>query len=144
MTVNGSFNFGLRVMITRGGLDRTGLIVPGSRATQRYLFRLPAQGVTVAQAKHELNKVFPESQVVDYRESNPTVTRGLDIDCLVSDAESRNDLKPWQRLHQSGIGSNDGGGDGSPNRCPVLPQIGITIRSKPQFMNRELQFDRNH
>jgi putative ABC transport system permease protein len=78
MTVNGSFNFGLRVMITRGGLDRTGLIIPGSRATQRYLFRLPAQGVTVAQVKHDLNKVFPESQVVDYRESNPTVTRGLD------------------------------------------------------------------
>jgi hypothetical protein len=26
----------------------------------------------------------------------------------------------------------------------MLPQIGITIRSKPQFMNRELQFDRNH
>ncbi len=78
MTVNGSFNFGLRVMITRGGLDRTGLIIPGSRATQRYLFRLPAQGMSVEQAKEELKKVFTESQVVDYRESNPTVTRGLD------------------------------------------------------------------
>jgi putative ABC transport system permease protein len=77
MTVNGSFNFGLRVMITRGGLDRTGLIIPGSRATERYLFRLPAQGLTVDQAKQELKKIFTEAPVTDYRETNPTVTRGL-------------------------------------------------------------------
>ena len=77
MTVSGSFNFGLRVMITRGGLDRTGLIRPGSRATQRYLFRLPAQGISVDLAKQELKKIFLEATVVDFRETNPTVTHGL-------------------------------------------------------------------
>ena len=74
MTVS-SFNFGLRVMITRGGLDRTGLIIPGSRATQRYLFRLPAQGITVERCKQELKKCSRKRQVVDYRETNPTITR---------------------------------------------------------------------
>ena len=77
MTVSGSFNFGLRVMLTRGGLDRTGLIIPGSRATQRYLFRLPAQGMTVEEAKQALKKTFDDDRVVDYRESNPTVATGL-------------------------------------------------------------------
>jgi putative ABC transport system permease protein len=77
MTVSGSFNFGLRVMTTRGGLDRTGLIIPGSRAIQRYLFRLPAQGVSVDAAKQEVKKIFADAPVVDYRENNPTVTRGL-------------------------------------------------------------------
>jgi len=79
MTVSGSMSFGLRVIITRGGLDRTGLIVPGSRSTERFLFRLPAQGITIEQARQEAKKIFPDAaSVVDYRETNPTVTRGLD------------------------------------------------------------------
>ena len=36
--MTGSLNVGPRVMITREGLDRTGLITPGSRAAERYLF----------------------------------------------------------------------------------------------------------
>ena len=36
----GSLNVGPRVMITRDGLERTGLILPGSRAAERFLFRL--------------------------------------------------------------------------------------------------------
>src|SRR5215471_19468446 len=40
--MTGSLNVGPRVMITRQGLDRTGLITPGSRAAERYLFALPA------------------------------------------------------------------------------------------------------
>ena len=36
----GSLNVGPRVMITRDGLERTGLMLPGSRAAERFLFRL--------------------------------------------------------------------------------------------------------
>ena len=37
----GSLNVGPRVMMTREGLDHTGLMLPGSRAAERFLFRLP-------------------------------------------------------------------------------------------------------
>jgi len=71
------FNLGLRVMITHGGLARTGLIQPGSRATERYLFRMPPRGLSIEPAKQELKKIFPDSTVTDYRETNPTITQGL-------------------------------------------------------------------
>ena len=38
--MSGSLNVGPRVMISREGLDRTGLMSIGSRASERYLFRL--------------------------------------------------------------------------------------------------------
>ena len=76
--MSGSLNLGLRVMMTRGGLDRTGLIGPGSRAAQRLLFQLPAQRLPVRDVKLELQKAFPEAQVIDYQETNPTITRGLE------------------------------------------------------------------
>jgi len=72
------FNLGLRVMITHGGLARTGLIQPGSRSSERYLFRLPPQGLAIETVKQELKKIFPDSTIADYRETNPTITRGLD------------------------------------------------------------------
>src|SRR5206468_2735666 len=42
--MSGSLNVGPRAMMTREGLDRTGLIRLGSRAAQRFLFALPAAG----------------------------------------------------------------------------------------------------
>ena len=42
--MTGSLNVGPRVMITRDGLARTGLMSLGSRAAERYLFRLPPPG----------------------------------------------------------------------------------------------------
>ena len=39
--MTGSLNVGPRVMISRDGLDRTGLISLGSRAAERFLLRLP-------------------------------------------------------------------------------------------------------
>lgn len=39
----GSLNIGPRVMVTREGLDRAQLMLPGSRAAERYLFKLDAQ-----------------------------------------------------------------------------------------------------
>jgi putative ABC transport system permease protein len=75
--MSGSFNVGLRVMMSREGLDRTQLIRPGSRASQRFLFKLPVT-LDVAEVKRELKNAFVDAQVVDFRESNPTITRSLD------------------------------------------------------------------
>jgi putative ABC transport system permease protein len=77
--MTGSLNVGPRVMISRQGLDRTGLITPGSRAAERYLFALPAEGgPDVAQARAVLKTAFPEATIADYRETHPIITRGLD------------------------------------------------------------------
>lgn len=77
--MTGSLNVGPRVMITRAGLDRTGLIQVGSRAAERYLFSLPAQGgPTVDAVRAILKRAFPEATIADYRETHPIITRGLD------------------------------------------------------------------
>jgi putative ABC transport system permease protein len=77
--MTGSLNVGPRVMITREGLDRTGLITAGSRAAERYLFALPAQGgPDVSQARAILKRAFPEATIADFRETHPIITRGLD------------------------------------------------------------------
>jgi putative ABC transport system permease protein len=74
----GSLNVGPRIMMSRDGLDRTGLIVEGSRASQRYLFRLDANALPVEQVRGKLKEAFPEAQIIDYRETHPLITRGLD------------------------------------------------------------------
>lgn len=77
--MTGSLNIGPRVMITRDGLERSGLMIYGSRASQRFLFKLPvAPPIEVQQIRDGLKKAFPEAQVVDYRETNPAITRALD------------------------------------------------------------------
>jgi putative ABC transport system permease protein len=76
--LTGSLNVGPRVMINREGLDRTGLIGIGSRAAQRYLFRLPPRGPGVQQVRDMLKQVFPEGLIADYRETHPIITRGLE------------------------------------------------------------------
>ena len=50
----GSLNVGPRVMITREGLDRTGLMLPGSRAAERFLFRLDPGSPTIEQVRDRL------------------------------------------------------------------------------------------
>ena len=74
----GSLNIGPRVLISRAGLERTGLITYGSRASQRFLFRLPASGIDIGEMKTNLKQVFPEAQITDFRESNPAITRALE------------------------------------------------------------------
>jgi len=83
--LSGSFAAGPRVLISREGLDASGLLAPGSHAGQRYLFKVPkpANGdpvsdKAVADLKTRLEKLLPESQVMDYRETNPALTQGLD------------------------------------------------------------------
>ncbi len=78
--MTGSLNVGPRVMISRAGLDRTGLITPGSRAAERYLFALPGQGRAGRRARRApcSRPAFPEATIADYRETHPIITRGLD------------------------------------------------------------------
>jgi putative ABC transport system permease protein len=77
--------FGPRVMISQAALARTGLVAPGSRASQRLLVKLPekAAGGLSANAEAEairgqLETALPDAQVMDFREGNPALSRGLD------------------------------------------------------------------
>ncbi len=76
--MTGSLNIGPRLMISRPGLERTGLIAAGSRASERYLFRIPAAGPSISAVRDSLRQVFPEGRIIDFRESHPLITRGLD------------------------------------------------------------------
>jgi len=72
---------GPRVLISRAALDSTGLLAPGSRATERLLLQLPAtmQGAApLATVRKQVETLLPEAQVIDYREGNPALTEGLD------------------------------------------------------------------
>jgi putative ABC transport system permease protein len=74
--MTGSLNIGPRVMMSRAALDRTGLIIPGSRAAERFLFKLPAT-LPLASARQDLKKVFPEGLIADYTEAHPLIEQGL-------------------------------------------------------------------
>jgi putative ABC transport system permease protein len=83
--LSGNFAAGPRVLISRQGLDASGLLAPGSHSGQRYLFKVPKplNGApisenAVADLKLRLEKLLPEAQVTDYRETNPALTQGLD------------------------------------------------------------------
>ncbi len=83
--LSGSFAAGPRVLISEDGLTAAGLIGFGSRATRRYLFRMPqprpgqpSSDQAVAALKTRLESTLPEAQITDYREANPALTTGLD------------------------------------------------------------------
>ena len=78
---------GPRVMISQAALGRTGLIAPGSRASQRLLLKLPEKnspGLKTAAAadpvamRKQLEDALPDAQVMDFREGNPALSQGLD------------------------------------------------------------------
>ncbi len=73
----GSLNVGPRVMVSREGLDRSGLILPGSRAAERFLFRLSPQSPGIERTRAALKAAFPDALIADFRESHPIVTQGL-------------------------------------------------------------------
>ncbi len=80
--ISSSFNIGPRVMVTQAALVRTGLVLPGSRATERMLFRLPAQdgqknGIDIAELRRRVERILPEAQITDFREANPALVNGL-------------------------------------------------------------------
>ena len=68
---------GPRVMISQAALARTGLIAPGSRASHRLLFKLPAATDPVAMRK-SVEQALPDAQVMDFKEGNPALAQGLD------------------------------------------------------------------
>jgi len=83
--VTAAMGLGPRVMISEAALAQTGLLAPGGRATRRLLVKLPdtpPKGVTVdaetAAIRTQLEAALPDAQVMDYREGNPALTRGLD------------------------------------------------------------------
>jgi len=80
--MTGSLNLGPRLLISREGLERTGLMTFGSRASQRILFKLPPvgtpQAIDLDAMRSELKRVFPEAMVADYRESHPIIRRALE------------------------------------------------------------------
>ena len=72
---------GPRVMISRAALDRTGLLAPGSRASERLLLKMPDKppaGMDTKSLRKELEEALPDAQVTDFREGNPGLTQGLD------------------------------------------------------------------
>ncbi|MGH9607910.1 MAG: ABC transporter permease [Terracidiphilus sp.] len=68
---------GPRVMISQASLKSTGLIAPGSRASQRLLVKVPA-GADLGVVRKQLESALPDAQVMDYKEGNPALNRGLD------------------------------------------------------------------
>jgi putative ABC transport system permease protein len=72
---------GPRVLISQAALARTGLIAPGTRASQRLLMKLPEQGkpqADLAALRKQVEATLPDAQVMDFREGNPALTQGLD------------------------------------------------------------------
>ncbi|MFZ0632938.1 MAG: FtsX-like permease family protein [Acidobacteriaceae bacterium] len=68
---------GPRVMMTRQAMEETGLLQPGSRATERYLFALNDK-LRVADVRAQIEKILPDAQVTDFRETSPALTEGVD------------------------------------------------------------------
>jgi len=74
--MSGSLNVGPRVLMSRAALDRAGLMIPGSRASERYLFKVTPAGVDKLHV--DLKRLFPDALVTDFRQSHPTVEQGLE------------------------------------------------------------------
>ncbi|HEY0785945.1 MAG TPA: FtsX-like permease family protein [Acidobacteriaceae bacterium] len=68
---------GPRVMMTRSAVQQTGLLQPGSRWTERFLFRLDPQQA-IAPIRSQLQDILPEAQIADFREGAPALSEGLD------------------------------------------------------------------
>ena len=76
---------GPRVMISQDALKRTGLVIPGSRISERLLVKLPEKAprkltadAETAAVRSQLESALPDAQVMDFREGNPALSRGLD------------------------------------------------------------------
>src|SRR5271155_4759583 len=74
--MSSTMGLGPRVLISRGGLEKTGLLQPGSRSGERFLFKLTPQS-NIAKVRAQLEKILPEAQVTDFRETSPALTEGL-------------------------------------------------------------------
>lgn len=75
--MSAGIGLGPRVMMTRAAMEGAGLLAPGSRATERYLFKLNV-GADIAAVRAQIEKILPDALVTDFRETNPELTNGLD------------------------------------------------------------------
>ncbi len=75
--MGGTMGLGPRVLISRGGLEKSGLLQPGSRSGERFLFKLTPQN-NIAKVRAQLEKILPDAQVIDFRETSPALTEGLE------------------------------------------------------------------
>ncbi len=75
--LSGTLNIGLRMMMSREALDRTGLMQIGSRSAQRFLFKLDPGAPPVKEVRAEIKDALPESTVADFTQSHPIITAGL-------------------------------------------------------------------
>ncbi len=71
------FGPGMRIVMTRAGLQRTGLIQFGSRAAQRFLFKL-RPGTNLDAMKTQIRKLIPGAILSDYRQGDPAVAQAID------------------------------------------------------------------
>ncbi len=71
------FGPGMRVIMSRAALDRTGLIQFGSRAAQRFLFKL-RPGVDLDAIKSAIRSDIHRVYISDYREGSPAVGKAID------------------------------------------------------------------
>ncbi len=76
--MSASMNFGMRLMMSREAFAKTGLMQLGSRASQRYLFKLDAGAPPVEQVRRMIRRTLPDALIADFRESHPIITSGLD------------------------------------------------------------------
>ena len=75
--MTGSLNVGPRVMMSREGLERAGLLILGSRASERFLFKVPSN-LPVLRYRKKLQRVFDEALITDYTQTHPIVQNGLE------------------------------------------------------------------
>ncbi len=76
--MSASLNIGMRLMMSREAFAATGLMQVGSRASERYLFKLEPGAPPVEQVRRDIRKALPESMVTDFRQSHPIITEGLE------------------------------------------------------------------
>jgi putative ABC transport system permease protein len=65
--MSGSMNIGLRLMMSRDALARTGLMQLGSRAAERVLFKMNPGAPSVEDLRKAIKAALPESLVADFR-----------------------------------------------------------------------------
>ncbi len=71
------FGPGMRALITHAGLERSGLVQFGSRAGQRFLFKL-RPGTDLDSLKDQIKSIVHRVYLSDYREGSPAVGKALD------------------------------------------------------------------
>jgi len=72
------FTLGPRVLFTREGLTKAGIIIPGSRITERVLLKLPPDRDLESTRKALADVFGRRARITDFTETNPQLTRALD------------------------------------------------------------------